>query len=188
MWRSKTRWNHALNAKSSKKQNRATKMTKPPSRRRTAVEVNFCKPFLQGRYAFVTDQYSRYPEVVFTATISFEGTKTKLKKILTTHGVPQHFKLKTAHRLTTRIKRLCRKIRIPAHTNNSTPRSRSIWCRFENRKSARFFTFLVYYFVKDVNKRCKTNWKKISDGSVQSWLQNYSKGLTTVIVSYAAKY
>jgi hypothetical protein len=57
------------------------KMTKLPSRSWTTVEVDFCGPFPNGRYALVvTDQYSRYPEVEFTTTTSFEATRKKLKK------------------------------------------------------------------------------------------------------------
>ena len=67
------------------------KMTKLPSRPWTTVEVDFCGPFPNGRYALVvTDQYSRYPEVEFTTTTSFEATRKKLKKIFTTHGVPRN--------------------------------------------------------------------------------------------------
>jgi hypothetical protein len=66
-------------------------MTKPPSRHWTTVEVDFCGPFPNGRYALVvTDQYSRYPEVVFTSTTSFEATRKKLKKIFATHGIRQN--------------------------------------------------------------------------------------------------
>jgi hypothetical protein len=54
----------------------------------TTVEVG---PFPNGRYALgVTDQYSRYPEVEFTTTTSFEATRKKLKKIFATHCVPQN--------------------------------------------------------------------------------------------------
>jgi hypothetical protein len=67
-------------------------MTKPPSRPWTTVEVDFCGPFPNCRYALVvTDQYYRYPEVVFTTTTSFEAIRKKLKKIFATHGVPQNF-------------------------------------------------------------------------------------------------
>jgi transposase InsO family protein len=67
------------------------KMTKLPSRPWTTVEVDFCGPFSNGRYALVvTNQYSRYPEVEFTTTTSFETTRKKLKKIFATHGVPQN--------------------------------------------------------------------------------------------------
>jgi transposase InsO family protein len=74
------------------KQTEAAKMTKLPSRPWTTVEVDFCGPlFPNGRYALVvTDQYSRYPEVEFTTTTSFEATRKKLKKIFATHGVPQN--------------------------------------------------------------------------------------------------
>ena len=66
------------------------KMTELPSRPCTTVEVDFCGPFPNGRYALVViDQYSRYPEVEFTTTTSFEATRKKLKKIFATHGVPQ---------------------------------------------------------------------------------------------------
>jgi hypothetical protein len=55
------------------------------------VEVDFCGPLPNGRYALVvTDQYSRYLEVKFTTTTLFEATRKKLKKIFATHGVPQN--------------------------------------------------------------------------------------------------
>ena len=54
------------------------------------VEADFCGPFPNGEYALVlTDQYSRYPEVEFTKSIPCEGTREKLKKIFSNHGVPQ---------------------------------------------------------------------------------------------------
>ena len=54
------------------------------------VEADFCGPFPNGEYPLVlTDQYSRYPEVGFTKSTSFEGMREKLKKIFSTHGVPQ---------------------------------------------------------------------------------------------------
>ena len=65
-------------------------MTELPSRPWITVEVDFCGPFPNGRYALVViDQYSRYPEVEFTTTTSFEATRKKLKKIFAIHGVPQ---------------------------------------------------------------------------------------------------
>ena len=66
------------------------KMTELPSRPWSTVEVDFCGPFPNGSYALVMiDQYSRYPEVEFTTTTSFEATRTKLKKIFATRGVPK---------------------------------------------------------------------------------------------------
>ena len=66
------------------------KMTNLPARPREVVEADFCGPFPNREYALVlTDQYSRYPEVEFTKSTSFEGTREKLKKIFSTHGVPQ---------------------------------------------------------------------------------------------------
>ena len=66
------------------------KMTELPSRPWTTVEVDFCGPFPNGRYALVViDLYSRYPEVEFTTTTSFEAARKKLKKIFATLGVPQ---------------------------------------------------------------------------------------------------
>ena len=66
------------------------KMTTLPARPWTTIEVDFCGPFPDGKYALVvTDQYSRYPEVEFTTTTSFEVTRKKLKKIFSTHGVPE---------------------------------------------------------------------------------------------------
>ena len=66
------------------------KMTELPVRPWTAVEIDFCGPFPNGNYALmVTDQYSRCPEVEFTTTTSFEATRKRLKKIFSTHGIPQ---------------------------------------------------------------------------------------------------
>ena len=65
-------------------------MTELPSRPWSTVEVDFYGPFPTGSYALVMiDQYSRYTEVEFTTTTSFEVTRTKLKKIFATHGVPK---------------------------------------------------------------------------------------------------
>ena len=45
------------------------------------MEADFCGAFPNGEYALVlTDQYPRYPEVEFTKSTSFEGTREKLKK------------------------------------------------------------------------------------------------------------
>ena len=66
------------------------KMTDLPARPWAVVEADFCGPFPNGEYALVlTDQYSRYPEEEFTKSTSFEGTREKLKKIFSTHGVQQ---------------------------------------------------------------------------------------------------
>ena len=66
------------------------KMTNLPERPWAGVEADFCGPFPNGQYALVvTDQYSRYPEVEFVTTTSFEATRKKLKKIFSTHGVPE---------------------------------------------------------------------------------------------------
>ena len=65
-------------------------MTELPVRPWTAAEIDFCGPFPNGKYALmVTDQYSRYPEVQFTTTTSFEATRKKVKKIFSAHGIPQ---------------------------------------------------------------------------------------------------
>ena len=59
-------------------------MTDLPARPWAVVEADFCGPFPNGEYALVlTDQYSRYPEVEFTKSTSFEGTS----EIFSTHGV-----------------------------------------------------------------------------------------------------
>jgi hypothetical protein len=77
------------------------KSTKLPSRSWTTVEVDFCGPFPNGKYALVvTDQYSRFPEVVFTTTTSFEANRKKLKKIFATHGVLKTSRTTTDHYLT----------------------------------------------------------------------------------------
>ena len=66
------------------------KMIELPSRPWSTVEVDFCGPFPNSSYALVMiDQYSRYPEVKLTTTTSFEASRTKLKKIFATHGVPK---------------------------------------------------------------------------------------------------
>ena len=71
-------------------QTEPAKMTDLPARPWAVVDADFCGPFPNGEYALVlTDQYSRYPEVEFTKSTSFEGTREKLKKICSTHGVPQ---------------------------------------------------------------------------------------------------
>ena len=72
------------------KHKETVKTTELPSRPWSTVEVDFCGPFSNDSYALVMiDKYSRYPEVEFTATTSFEATRTKLKKIFATHGVPK---------------------------------------------------------------------------------------------------
>ena len=66
------------------------KMRTLPERPWTEIEADFCGPFPNGQYAMVvTDQYSRYPEVEFVTTTSFEATRKKLKKIFSIHGVPE---------------------------------------------------------------------------------------------------
>ncbi|KAK3745368.1 hypothetical protein QZH41_001397 [Actinostola sp. cb2023] len=66
------------------------KMTELPARPWATIEVDFCGPFPNGEYALVaTDQYSRYPEIEFTRTTSFESTRKKLKKMFSTHGIPE---------------------------------------------------------------------------------------------------
>ena len=72
------------------KQTQPAKMTELPPRPWSVVEIDFCGPFPTGKYALViTDQYSRYPEVEFTYSTSFETTRKKLKRVFATHGVPE---------------------------------------------------------------------------------------------------
>lgn len=54
------------------------------------VEVDFSGQFPNGQYALVLrDHCFRYPEVEFANSTSFERTREKLKKIISTHGVRQ---------------------------------------------------------------------------------------------------
>lgn len=66
------------------------KMTKLPERPWETVEIDFCGPFPSKEYALViTDQSSRYPEVEFVHSTAIKPVRKKLKKVFTTHGVPE---------------------------------------------------------------------------------------------------
>ena len=65
-------------------------MTELTDRPWTAVEIDFCGPFPNGKYALVViDEYPRYQKAEFTTTTSFEASRKKLKKVFLTHGNPQ---------------------------------------------------------------------------------------------------
>ena len=54
------------------------------------VSVDFCGPFPDGHYNLVViDKRTRYPEVEQVYSISFRSTARKLRKIISTHGVPR---------------------------------------------------------------------------------------------------
>ena len=69
------------------------KMSELPTRPWDCVAADYCGPFYDGYYAFsIIDEYSRYPEVMFTTTTSFKALKPKLKAIFATYGVPRILK------------------------------------------------------------------------------------------------
>lgn len=84
-----TWWRDVSSAKSPRRQNTLNQPRWRPFQKDHG-EADFCGPFPNGQYALVvTDQYSRYPEVEFVTTTSFEATRRKLKDIFSTHGVPE---------------------------------------------------------------------------------------------------
>ena len=53
------------------------------------LHMDFCGPFLMGKYLFVViDAYSRFPEVEIVHSTSASAIIPKMDRIFSTHGLP----------------------------------------------------------------------------------------------------
>jgi len=65
-------------------------MTNPPKQVWHTVYVDYCCPFLSGRYLFVAvDETSKYPEVHITQPRTTATAIKLLNKIFATHRIPE---------------------------------------------------------------------------------------------------
>ena len=65
------------------------KTTPIPEEPWDVVSIDFGGPYPDGHYNLVViDKRTRYPEVETTRSTSFKATKSKLKRIFATHGIP----------------------------------------------------------------------------------------------------
>ncbi|XP_041480959.1 uncharacterized protein K02A2.6-like [Lytechinus variegatus] len=65
------------------------KMTTIPDKPWDVIAVDFGGPYPDGHYNLVAvDKRTRYPEVETTHSTSFKATRTKMKKMFATHGIP----------------------------------------------------------------------------------------------------